>query len=203
MILGCFCVLVTVSFIAPNTPTPDKLLSLFKDTSFTRSQVEARYDNKGLVKGFRDLRLPEEMYSLFDYTDEKKQKQSLHKEWFYLIGNKFNVSSTTIGLTLFGSDDKFYTSTKLYVWDIETKKVKQVVNLADGFSEEGSFTNSVSWLEDVNNDKKIDIVTIGCNDDEKAKKGYSIFSNMYIFNGNIYDLSKQKVNIAKYPFKCR
>jgi hypothetical protein len=55
----------------------------------------------------------------------------------------------------------------------------------------------------VNNDKKIDIVTIGCNDDEKAKKGYSIFSNMYIFNGNIYDLSKQKVNIAKYPFKCR
>ena len=102
--LGCFCLVFLVSFIRThkeaytnnNTPTPDKLLSLFKDTTFKRLQVEARYDDKGRVKGFRNIRLPEDMYSLLDYTNDKKQKQSLHKEWFYLIGNKFTVYTELI-----------------------------------------------------------------------------------------------------------
>ncbi len=209
-LLGCCCLIASFSFKQTATNIPYKLppvkdtsvLSLFEETSFKRLMIDARLNNNR-VKGFSDQRLPENMYELFDFVDENKQVKQLGRGDYYLIGKRYKISDNTIGLLMFGSDDKISTSSQLFVWDIKAGKIVQTVYLAASYGDEEGFSNAISYLEDVNGDKKMDIVNITCSSDYSSKKKYQVASTIYVFNGQRFIATKQKADLKKYPAQCK
>lgn len=210
ILLGCFCLIASFSFIQPVTNFSEKaisvndssVLSLFKETSFKRLMVDARLNNN-MVKGFSEQRLPENRYELFDFVDADKQVKKLDRGNYYLIGKRYKISDNTIGLLLFGSDDKYATSSQLFVWDVKAGKVVETVYLATSYGDEEGFSNAISYLEDLNGDKKMDIVTITCSSDYSSKKKYQVVSTIYVFNGQRFIATKQKADLKKYPAQCK
>ncbi|MBN8663918.1 MAG: hypothetical protein J0L83_05060 [Chitinophagales bacterium] len=209
-LLGCCCLIASYSFKQAATNIPYKLppvkdtsvLSLFEETSFKRLMIDARLNNNR-VKGFSEQRLPENRYELFDFVDADKQVKKLDRGNYYLIGKRYKISDNTIGLLMFGSDDKISTSSQLFVWDIKAGKIVQTVYLATSYGDEEGFSNAISYLEDVNGDKKMDIVNITCSSDYSSKKKYQVASTIYLFNGQRFIATKQKADLKKFPAQCK
>ena len=210
ILLGCFCLIASFSFKQAATNIPYKLppvkdtsvLSLFEETSFKRLMIDARLNNNR-VKGFSEQRLPENRYELFDFVDADKQVKKLDRGNYYLIGKRYKISDNTIGLLLFGSDDKIATSSQLFVWDVKAGKIVQTVYLATSYGDEEGFSNAISYVEDMNGDKKMDIATITCSSDYGSKKKYQVASTIYVFNGQRFIATKQKADLKKYPAQCK
>lgn len=209
-LLGCCCLIASFSFKQAATNIPYKLppvkdtsvLSLFEETSFKRLMIDARLNNNR-VKGFSKQRLPENRYELFDFVDADKQLKKLDRGNYYLIGKRYKISDNTIGLMLFGSDDKIATSSQLFVWDVKAGKIVQTVYLATSYGDEEGFSNAISYVEDMNGDKKMDIATITCSSDYSSKKKYQVASTIYVFNGQRFIATKQKADLKKYPAQCK
>ena len=100
---------------------------------------------------------------------------------------KFKLTDNKTGLIIRTPSKYSDTAIDLYTWDNQTKKITNIINLADGYGEEGWHFAQDAWLQDLNQDKLLDLVTFrkdyNPNWEYPEKKPVKITDSLFVYMG--------------------
>jgi len=123
----------------------------------------------------------------------------------YFACYKFKLTDNKTGLIIRRPSQYSETAIDLYTWDNIDKKIINIINLADAFGDEGWYFVQDAWLDDINNDNRMDIVIrkkeYTQDLDEPTNISRSDTSFVFLGDGKTFKQSNFIINRSKYQLK--
>lgn len=135
-----------------------QFLDLFEEIEPENLHV---YSPDDLTNGdkFKGKIIDQRFYKLLAFENNSKFSVNDKISHFYSCF-KFKLSNTKTGLIIRTPSQYEESAIDLLIWDNSLKKIIGINGLADAFGDEGWYFVQDAWLKDLNNDTRIDIVTL-------------------------------------------
>lgn len=182
----------------------DSFLALFPEIDPTDLHVYSPSYDPDIDDGkYQGKKIDTAFYSFLIHGEENPFE--IDTFYHYYACYQFKLAEGKTGLLIRCPSQYSETAIRLYIWNDQYTKVSSSITLADAFGDEGWHFVQDAWIEDLNQDKKLDIVYRKKDYDMDLDNPKSTFQSdttfVYLGEEQTFKQSDFKVNRNKYPLK--
>lgn len=162
------------------------------------------YDTSNRVDKYDGKQIDRSFYNFLVF-DNYINPTEIDTFYHYFACFKFKLSDNKTGLIIRRPSQYSETAIDLYTWDNSSKKVTNIINLADAFGDEGWYFVQDAWIEEVNADNYLDIVVRKKEFDQDLEEPSNITRSdtSFVFLGDNKTFKQSNFNIDRNKYQLK